>query len=246
MTTATSETKPSVGIASPMSTQQVTVETLEDILYEIVATGLEPSEPGLNTRDIEEFLHEHARAAKPKEDFLKFFKDHKLSTDPNVHLKSVGLALLPTKIETPANATSQSPISKSVETNKSNATDEPVSSPRLMLVGDSEESSEVRIRREQQHHSDTPLLGWLAILLIAALFGLTIGLGYLLFEEVRRNIDQTKALQMENLRLVEAIKSQVTTLQIDVASNREDIQKLQAKTDLVLDSLIPVEEEKEK
>jgi uncharacterized protein HemX len=113
-------------------------------------------------------------------------------------------------------------------------------------VEPTEDSSEIRIRPAQTQHSDNPLMGWLAILLIAALLGLTIGLGFFLFDELRHQIDQTKALQRENMRLIGVLKNQVTELETATAVGRETLQDLDMKTDLLIEKVVPVESEQEK
>ncbi len=246
MTSATAATKP----ASGASKQPVSIETLEDILYEIIATGLEPSEADLTTQEIEKFLHEHARSAKSREAFIRFFKAHKLSTDPSVHLKPSGLGRLPSKIAMPKNTISEPQLPGRLEPSKPTAVEKPIDetpSPIPTLeVEPTEESSEIRVRPAETQHGDNPLMGWLAILLIAALLGLTIGLGYLLFDELRQEIDQTKALQRENMRLIEVLKNQVTEQETATASDRQTLQNLDTKTDLLIETLVPVESEQEK
>jgi len=246
MTSAAAATTP----ASGASKRPVSVETLEDILYEIIATGLEPSEAELTTKDIEEFLHEHARSAKPREEFIKFFKKHKLSTDPKVHLKPSGLGRLPNKIAMPKNDVSKTLHPGRLEPSKPTAFEKPIDETPTPIpvieVVPAEESSEVRIRPAQTQPSDKPLMGWIAILLISALLGLTIGLGYLLFDELRQEIDQAKALQKENLRLIEVLQKQVTEVDTTTFINNETLQNLDTKIDLLIDALSPVESQQEK
>ena len=246
MTSAAAATKP----ASGTSKQPVSVETFEDILYEIIATGLEPSEAELNTKDIENFLHEHARSAKSREEFVKFFKEHKLSTDPKMHLKPSGLGRLPAKIAMPKNKVSETSHPGRLERNKPTAVEKSIDdtpSPIPVIeVEPTEESSEVRIRPAQTQHGDSPLMGWLAILLIAALLGLTVGLGYLLFDELRQEIDQTKALQRENMRVIEVLQKQVNELDTITAIDSETLQNLDTKTDILIESLYRFESQQEK
>lgn len=236
--------------ASGASKRPISVETLEDILYEIIATGLEPSEAELTTKEIEQFLHEHARSAKPREAFLKFFKDHKLSTDPKVHLKPSGLGRLPNKIAMSKNDLSETSHPSRLEPSKPTAVeqsiDEMTGSIPVVEVAPIEESSEIRTRPARTQSSDRPLMGWIAILLIAALLGLTVGLGYLLFNELRQEIDQTKALQRENMRLIEVLQKQVNELDTITAVDSETLQNLETKTDLIIESLDRSESQQEK
>ncbi|MBN1655954.1 MAG: hypothetical protein JXA30_19460 [Deltaproteobacteria bacterium] len=254
MTTSSAAIRPSSEgsgqkVTSEGSNQKVTVEILEDILYEILATGLEPTEAELTTQDIETFLHGHARSAKSYDDFIKFFEDHKLSTDPNVHLKSSALGHLPTKIAMPISAVSDTAVPRRLEPSTSEPiellTDETLELLPVIEADEPEESSEVRTRRPQPQPSDNPLMSWLAILLIAALFGLTIGLGYFLFDRLRQEIDETKALQKESLRVIDLLRNQVTELRAGAVLDREALQQLDAKSELLVETLVPFEQEQQ-
>ena len=59
-------------------------------------------------------------------------------------------------------------------------------------------------------------------------------------------IEQTEALQRENMRLIQVLQNQVTGLEKATAVDRETLQNLDTKTDFLTESLIPVESTKEK
>jgi hypothetical protein len=52
-------------------------EQLLDVLYEVLATGPAPKSK-LTREQVERFLHEHARKAKPISEMVSFFKEHDL------------------------------------------------------------------------------------------------------------------------------------------------------------------------
>jgi hypothetical protein len=54
---------------------------LLDVLYEMLAQGSPAHEGGLARADVERFLHEHARAPKPRAELLRFFDVHGLPTE---------------------------------------------------------------------------------------------------------------------------------------------------------------------
>jgi hypothetical protein len=60
---------------------EATEEQLLDVLYEIMAQGVDPV-PGLSVGDVEGFLHEHARQKKDLGELLLFFECHGLPQDP--------------------------------------------------------------------------------------------------------------------------------------------------------------------
>ncbi len=64
---------------NPVSTEPSALE-LEDMLYDIVASGADPSLPEGTVEAVQTFLHEHARSKHTLEEFLAFFKKHGLST----------------------------------------------------------------------------------------------------------------------------------------------------------------------
>jgi hypothetical protein len=61
--------------------ETVTEEQLLDVLYEIMAQGVDPT-ARLSIEEVERFLHEHARQKKPLAELMGFFARHGLSRDP--------------------------------------------------------------------------------------------------------------------------------------------------------------------
>jgi hypothetical protein len=61
--------------------EAVTEEQLLDVLYEIMAQGVDPTAQ-LKIGEVERFLHEHARQRKPLAELMAFFARHGLSRDP--------------------------------------------------------------------------------------------------------------------------------------------------------------------
>jgi hypothetical protein len=61
--------------------EAVTEEQLLDVLYEIMAQGVDPTAQ-LTIEEVERFLHGHARQKKPLPELMAFFARHGLSRDP--------------------------------------------------------------------------------------------------------------------------------------------------------------------
>src|SRR5712671_6118944 len=55
------------------------VQAMQDVLYDILATGIDPEQSDAPSAEIERFLHEHARAPKTLDEFRAFFAEHGLS-----------------------------------------------------------------------------------------------------------------------------------------------------------------------
>jgi hypothetical protein len=67
---------------SPSSPPTPSEEQLLDVLYEVLAQGV-PPRSSLTREELERFLHEHAREAKPISEMLQFFELHSLPVDAN-------------------------------------------------------------------------------------------------------------------------------------------------------------------
>src|SRR5262245_55976270 len=85
-----------VGV-SPVLLPEPTVLELEDILYDILASG-DPSLPTGTLEAVQTFLHEHARSKRALPEFVAFFTKHKLSM---VRDTGFGLGLPALDLRTP-------------------------------------------------------------------------------------------------------------------------------------------------
>jgi hypothetical protein len=70
------QTNDTLNLATP-SEALPSEEQLLDVLYEVLATGPAPKSK-LTREQVERFLHEHARKAKPISEMVEFFKEHDL------------------------------------------------------------------------------------------------------------------------------------------------------------------------
>ncbi len=66
---------------------------LLDVLYEILASGLEPESATVSTSDIETFLHQHARSPKSRAEIEAFFASGGLPMQVDVLTRDSGLRL---------------------------------------------------------------------------------------------------------------------------------------------------------
>lgn len=91
-----------VGVSQPLSPEPNVLE-LEDMLYDILASGADPNLPAGTLEAVQTFLHEHARSRRPLSEFVAFFTKHKLSMVRDTGF-GLGLALdlrTPTRISAP-------------------------------------------------------------------------------------------------------------------------------------------------
>ena len=80
-----------VGVSPALQPEPTALE-LEDLLYDILASGADPSLPAGTLEAVQTFLHEHARSKHSLPEFVTFFTSHKLSM---VRDTGFGLALPP-------------------------------------------------------------------------------------------------------------------------------------------------------
>lgn len=76
----------------PLAYEDLDVPQMVDILYDIVATGVETS-GSASVAQIEQFLHEHAREPRTLHQFQAFFAEHRIEpprqTEPRIPLRVI-------------------------------------------------------------------------------------------------------------------------------------------------------------
>ncbi|HET6340319.1 MAG TPA: hypothetical protein VFG30_44225 [Polyangiales bacterium] len=79
---------------------------LEDMLYDILASGADPNLPPGTLEAVQTFLHEHARSKRSLPEFVAFFASHKLSM---VRDTGFGLSLPPVELRAPMRSSRSAP-----------------------------------------------------------------------------------------------------------------------------------------
>lgn len=69
-----------VAAVTPPDPEEPSVSELEDLLYDILASGADPSLAEGTLEAVQTFIHEHARNKRTRPEFLAFFAKHGLST----------------------------------------------------------------------------------------------------------------------------------------------------------------------
>lgn len=89
-----------VATALPATSSQSS--DLLDILYEILASGLEPESATVSSEDIETFLHQHARSPKTRDEMEAFFRQGGLPMQFDNFARDSGLRLATVTAATPS------------------------------------------------------------------------------------------------------------------------------------------------
>jgi hypothetical protein len=203
---------------------------MQDLLYDILATGIDAERSDVSVETIERFLHEHARSAKTLAQFRAFFAQHGLTgriAAPN----APDIASLPPllRVEKPAPKVELTP-------------GEPLrAQPALVAASDADDSHPVRFDLPPPLPSGRPRAGrHLASLAIALGFlvvGASVYAGALHLLEMRAELARSEAKAHENRALIESLRAQAVGLESSLAANGELIQRMEQKSDLVLESL---------
>src|SRR5688500_4816351 len=76
------------------------LQAMQDVLYDILANGMDPESCEVPTQEVERFLFEHARSPRSRDEFHSFFAAHGLSVRTHFAPPPAGLVLPP--LERPA------------------------------------------------------------------------------------------------------------------------------------------------
>jgi len=203
------------------------VYVLHDALYELVATGV-----GIGTREkIERFLHEHARQPKDRAVFVAFFEANGLPMPddsgafPEPTLSEISMARLPLPhVDDPR------PLS-------------------LDVVRELADETQPRIPIEAEIAAATPrsgamLLPWAVLVLVIGLCGAGAWWGYETLTGLQGDLREAERRGDESQRVIrdlearaQELESRAAGIQSSVAANGELIQRMDQKSDLLLERL---------
>lgn len=202
------------------------VQVMQDVLYDILANGVDP-DSNVSVEVIEAFLHEHARAPKSATELTAFFAQHGLSTRPDEPPPAIS-SLPPIERVAPTLRAVQAPP----------ASPHPAPSPSDALEPGSHPVSLDLPFVAPRKTSWVARVTWaLGLTAAAALLGAG---GYLVHQnlgELRHQVAQSELEAAHNRAMIESLRSQAVTLESSVAASGELIQRMENKSDLVLDSI---------
>jgi hypothetical protein len=201
------------------------VQAMQDILYDILANGMDPESSDVPTQEVERFLFEHARTPKTREQFLAFFAAHGLSVRARVAPEPAALKLPP--IQRPASSDDGGmPVRVPVEL----AFGSPLAAPTSRR--DDLDGESGRARRG-------PAMAWVAAVgCVLALLGAAGYYGHATIVELQGEVERTARNGRDNQQALKALSDHAVGLESSVAATGEMVQRMDQKSDLLIDSLL--------
>jgi hypothetical protein len=213
------------------------VQLMQDVLYDILATGLDPDQSDAPSEAIERFLFEHARAAKTAEEFRAFFATHGLSVraraqEPvalSVALPEITRAVEPMPARMPVELDA-SPL-ESVEPFE---LAEPVTGAHKLVI-DVDDEDFMPARRSGR---GLTAAAWCAALCVVALCGAAAYYGYDTILALRGEVERTNARHEQDRAAIAALQDQAAGLETSVSATGDLLQRVDQKSDFLVQSLL--------
>jgi hypothetical protein len=200
------------------------VQAMQDVLYDILATGIDPEQAQLPIDAIERFLHEHARASKTPDEFRAFFAQHGLTVSTRA-IKPPHMALPPIQRPNPEEAMAKFPV----ELARPEALPQGLSF--AQQLPDETELTAHAQRRTQ------PWL-WAALCLLAGGVGAIAYHGYSVITHLEQRLEQADGSNRDQRAELDALKTKTAGLESNVAESSEQIQRVDDRNNMVIQSLI--------
>jgi hypothetical protein len=200
---------------------------MQDVLYDILANGMDPERSEVPTQEVERFLFEHARSPKSRDEFRAFFAQHGLSLRTNLGPQTVGLVLPP--IERVAVEDRGMPARVPVE---------------LALGGTTGmhplQLGEAALAAAPVGRQRRVVLGvWFALLCMTALLAGGGYYGYATILELQGELERTAQNGRENQQALEALHDHAVGMESSVAATGELMQQMDQKSNLLIHTLLP-------
>jgi hypothetical protein len=199
------------------------VQAMQDVLYDILATGIDSEQSDVPSAEIERFLHEHARSPKSLLEFRTFFAKQGLSVRARAPHQPAALALPPIeRVE----ATSVAVLLADLDASKVDA------EPRTAL-----------------HSMATPsargglgsVLKWAALVCVSATLGFAGFCGYTTIAELRAELDRSSLAHRQDREAIQALRDHAAILESSVTTTGELVQRMDQKSELMLQSLLTLD-----
>jgi hypothetical protein len=201
------------------------LEMLQDILYDMLASGIDAEQTSVATEEVERFLHEHAREAKTLNDFRAFFDRHGLDADPRTHESAV--------LELPPITTLREPASSSPSSLTALAPELPIE----LTLGEIEENGfEPPLLPPARRRFRAPRAAWIAIGCVGIALVLLLAVrGYSTVTELRSELDRASERHQQDRSAIQRLSDQTATLESNVAATGELVQRMDQKSDVLID-----------
>lgn len=222
-------------LSSTPSVPTAEVRAMQDVLYDILATGIDPEQTNVPIEAIEQFLFEHARAAKTREQFRAFFAEHGLTVSAPQLAEAVrSVAPLP-------------PISR--------AADE-LPKPRLAVAARvADEDDDESVAELPPHLSLVPaaaapaaalrtgartglIATWVTLGCLTIAVGILAAGSYVMVNELRAEVQRTAHQGQQDRAELKALRDHAAGLESSVAATGELVERVDQKSDLLLESLL--------
>lgn len=207
-----------VGV-SPALPPEPNVLELEDMLYDILASGADPNLPAGTLEAVQTFLHEHARSRRSLPEFVAFFASHKLSM-----VRDTGFGLsLPPVVELRATARPPQPEPELEATR---------AAPHVLSEPDPIEVAPVAPERVQHYGRR-----WLWASAAAVLAAISGGAFYSA-ATARNELERVRAEQRATAVVLSQMQTEVARLRGTVDQHAQISRNIDHKTELLLRTLV--------
>jgi hypothetical protein len=222
----------SMSMTTPLMPSQADngVQAMQDVLYDILANGMDPDRSEVPVQEVERFLFEHARSPKSRDEFRAFFAEHGLTLRMNIAPAPVGLSLPPIERAAPPPQDRGMPARVPVE----------------LALGASAavqpfqlDSSTLEVVNTPRRSRRAAVGVTLASLCVVALLAGAGYYGYTTIIELRGELERTAQHGRSNEVALKALRDHAAGLESSVAATGELVQRMDQKSDLLIDSLLP-------
>lgn len=224
--------------ASAIDPIQHNVSDLLDILYEILASGLEPEGACVSSSDIETFLHQHARSPKTRPEMEAFFQQAGLPTQIDSFVRDSGLRLASVSaitggsgagdLNAPEGNTGRHAVTQSVAAPRPVAPVVPVAIEAAAITTSSERSSSVRL--------------WTAVSVVCAALLVACVFGGLALMNLRDQQAAAAINQQQVLAAIESLKTRTENVDARLNDQAKVIDATNANLDRLVESFLPAAE----
>jgi hypothetical protein len=203
------------------------VQAMQDVLYDILANGIDPDRCEIPVQEVERFLFEHARSPKSREEFRAFFALHGLSLRTSLAPAPAGLVLPPIERAAPAQDRGM-PASVPVELAFGGTAGMASFLPEPAKVTGARTTS-----RRGVGVGVCAALACIAALLAAAGY-----YGYTTVLELQGELERTAQHGRDNQLALKALRDHAAGLESSVAATGELVQRMDQKSDLLINTLL--------
>jgi hypothetical protein len=207
-----------VGV-SPALPPEPNVLELEDMLYDILASGADPNLAAGTLEAVQTFLHEHARSKHSLPEFIAFFVSHKLSL---VRDTGFGLSLPPMDLRAPM---------RSVEP----ALEPPTQVAAPVRAPSEPEPIEVGPIVSERAQRQRRVAIWASA---AAVLAAISGGGWYAAASARTELERVRTEQRATAEVLAQMQTEVAHLRGTVEQNAQLARSVDHKTELLLRTLV--------